>query len=89
MSWKSQLRRGSLSRLLESENPGVRYLTMRDLLDLSPDDKKIKSARKLAHKEGPIAHVLSKMNEEGWWQRAGSGYGPKYKSTVWALILLA
>jgi hypothetical protein len=29
------------------------------------------------------------MNEEGWWQRAGTGYGPKYKSTVWALILLA
>jgi len=74
---------------LGSENPGIRYLAMRDLLDLSPDDKKLKSARKLAHKEGPIAHVLSKMNEEGYWQRAGTGYGPKYKSTVWALILLA
>ena len=89
MSWKNQLRSDSLPWLLESENPGVRYLAMRDLLDLSPDDKKLKSARKLAHKEGPIAHVLSKMNEEGYWQRAGTGYGPKYKSTVWALILLA
>ncbi len=89
MSWKNQLRSDSLPWLLESENPGVRYLAMRDLLDLSPDDKKLKSARKLAHKEGPIAHVLSKMNEEGWWQRPGTGYGPKYKSTVWALILLA
>jgi hypothetical protein len=89
MSWKNQLRNDSLPWLLESENPGVRYLAMRDLLDLSPDDKKLKSARKLAHKEGPIAHVLSKMNEEGYWQRAGTGYGPKYKSTVWALLLLA
>jgi hypothetical protein len=62
---------------------------MRDLLDLSPEDKKLKNARKSAHKDGPIAHVLSKMNEEGFWQRAGTGYGPKYKSTVWALILLA
>jgi hypothetical protein len=89
MSWKNQLRSDALPWLLESENPGVRYLAMRDLLDLSPDDKKLKTARKSAHKEGPIAHVLSKMNEEGFWQRAGTGYGPKYKSTVWALILLA
>ncbi len=89
MSWKTQLRSDSLPWLLDSENPGVRYLALRDLSDLSPDDKKLKTARKLAHKEGPIAHVLSKMNEEGYWQRAGTGYGPKYKSTVWALILLA
>ena len=89
MSWKNQLRNDSLPWLLESENPGVRYLAMRDLSDLSPDDKKLKTARKSAHKEGPIAHVLSKMNEEGYWQRPGTGYGPKYKSTVWALILLA
>ncbi|HSG42904.1 MAG TPA: hypothetical protein VLA72_07105 [Anaerolineales bacterium] len=89
MSWKKQLRSDSLPWLLESENPSVRYLAMRDLFDLSPDDKKLKSTRKLAHKEGPIAHVLSKMNEEGYWQRAGTGYGPKYRSTVWSLILLA
>jgi hypothetical protein len=89
MSWKNQLRSDSLPWLLESENPGVRYLALRDLFDLSPEDKKLKTARRLAHKEGPIAHVLSKMNEEGFWQKPGSGYGPKYKSTVWALILLA
>jgi hypothetical protein len=89
MSWKNQLRSDSLPWLLKSEDPGVRYLALRDLSDLSPDDKKLKSARMLAHKEGPIAHVLSKMNEEGYWQKPGTGYGPKYKSTVWALILLA
>lgn len=89
MSWKNQLRSDSVPWLLESENPGVRYLAVRDLLDLPRDDKKLKTARKLAHKEGPIAHVLSKMDEEGFWQRPGTGYGPKYKSTVWALILLA
>ena len=89
MSWKNQLRGDSLPWLLETENPGVRYLAIRDLLDLPVDDKELKKARKLAHREGPIAHVLSTMNEEGYWQRAGTGYGPKYKSTVWALILLA
>jgi hypothetical protein len=89
MSWKCQLRNDSVEWLLESENPGVRYLALRDLSDLSPEDKKLKTARKSAHREGPIAHILSKMDEEGFWKRPGTGYGPKYKSTVWALILLA
>ena len=89
MSWQNQLRGDSVSWLLKSDSPDVRYLALRDLFDLSPDDKKLKIARKSAHKDGPIAHVLSKMNEEGYWQRPGTGYGPKYKSTVWALILLA
>src|SRR5574342_1010842 len=89
MSWKNQLRSDSLPWLLESENPGVRYLAMRDLLDLSPDDKKLKSARKSAHKEGPIAAILSNMEKDGYWVEAGPGYNPKYKSTVWAMILLA
>lgn len=89
MSWKDQLRGDPVPWLLKSENPGVRYLALRDLTDLSPDDKQLKAARKLAHREGPIAHILSKMDEEGFWKRPGTGYGPKYKSTVWALILLA
>jgi hypothetical protein len=89
MSWKNQLRSDSLLWLLKSENPGVRYLTLRDLLDFSPDDKKLKTSRKSAHKEGPIAEVLSNMEKEGYWVRPGPGYTAKYRSTVWSLILLA
>jgi hypothetical protein len=89
MSWKNQLRNDSLPWLLESDHPGVRYLALRDLLDLDPDDRRRKSARKAAYKEGPIAEVLSHMNEEGYWVKAGPGYNPKYSSTVWSMILLA
>lgn len=89
MSWKNQLREDPLPWLLESGDPGVRYLALRDLLDLPPDDQKLKSARKAAHKEGPIAAVLAKMNEEGYWVTPGPGYNPKYRSTVWSMILLA
>lgn len=89
MAWQNQLRGDSLSWLLETEDPGARYLALRDLLDLKNDDKELKSARKAAHKEGPIAKVLDRMNTEGYWARPGTGYGPKYKSTVWALLLLA
>ena len=89
MSWKNQLRKDSLPWLLESDSPGVRYLAVRDLCDLSPDDKQVKSARKTAHREGPIAEVLSKMDEAGFWVKSGPGYNPKYRSTVWSMILLA
>ena len=89
MSWKNQMRKDPSPWLLESDDPGVRYLALRDLFDLSPDDKKLKSERKAAHKEGPIAEILSKMDQEGYWVKPGPGYNPKYRSTVWSMILLA
>ncbi len=89
MSWKNQLRNDPLPWLMGSENSGVRYLALRDLFELSPDDKKLKTARKSAHKEGPIAAILSHMEEDGYWVKAGPGYNPKYRSTVWALLVLA
>jgi hypothetical protein len=89
MSWKDQLRSDSLPWLLESEDPGVRYLALCDLLDLPAEDRELKSARKSAHKEGPIAEVLSNMEQEGYWVKPGPGYTQKYRSTVWSIILLA
>ena len=29
------------------------------------------------------------MNEKGYWVKSGPGYNPKYRSTVWSMILLA
>ena len=78
-----------ISWLLEEESPGVRYLALRDLLDLPDNDKELRQARKDAHELGPISTVLSHMDENGFWMKAGPGYSPKYKSTVWSLILLA
>ncbi len=89
MSWQIQLRGDTVSWLLEPDSPGVRYLALRDLMELPAEDAKLKSARKLAHREGPIAEVLSHMEEAGYWVKAGSGYNPKYLSTVWSIILLA
>ena len=37
---------------------------------------------------GPFPTILNEMNPEGYWVKAGPGYGPKYYSTVWSLILL-
>ncbi|MFC2012091.1 nitrogen fixation protein NifH [Chloroflexota bacterium] len=73
--------------LLEPEDIGVSYLALRYLVDA--DGRELEAARKQAHTEGPIAQVLAKMNQEGYWEKPGAGYLPKYTSTVWSIILLA
>ena len=87
MVWQDQLRGDSLAWLLTPDDPGVRYLALRDLADAGADQ--VEAARRLAHTHGPIAEVLAAMNPEGFWVEPGPGYNPKYRSTVWALILLA
>lgn len=75
--------------LLEEENPGVRYLTLRDVIRLPGNDPDLIIARENAYHHGPISIVLDAMQPEGYWMKPGPGYLPKYFSSVWALILLA
>ncbi len=89
MSWQDQLKGNALQWLLEDDMPGVRYLTMRDLLDYSPDDLELCAAQSAAYSEGPIAIIMDQMNEAGYWVEPGPGYNPKYRSTVWSVIMLA
>ena len=89
MNWKDNLKADPLPWLLEEKDPGVRYLAMREILDHSENDPALVSARQAAHKQGPIAAILAEMNPEGYWMEPGTGYLPKYRSTVWSLILLA
>lgn len=89
MDWQAQLKGDSFSWLRASEKPVVRYLTLRDLQGLPPDDPELLAARELAHTQGEIAAILAAMHPDGYWVKPGPGYSPKYTSTVWALILLA
>jgi len=78
-----------LSWLLEPDAPGVRYLALRDLLCRPSHDPELIAARRAAHAEGPIATILAEMNEAGYWVEPGPGYLPKYRSTVWSILMLA
>lgn len=89
MTWQKQFKGDTISWLLEDNNPGIRYLAMRDLLDTPANETTMIAARELAHREGPIATILSKMNDDGFWVTPGHGYLPKYYSSVWSLITLA
>ena len=89
MTWTDLLKGDSLTWLLESSTPAIRHLAMRDLLDVQRDSPEYLTVRHEAHTTKPISHILEQMEPEGWWQRPGPGYGPKYRSTTWSLTLLA
>lgn len=82
------LNEGTYAWLLEEADPGVRYLALRDLLDLEPTDPELIKAQDKAHHEGPIAEILNAMDDQGYWVEPGPGYMPKYYSTVWSIIML-
>ena len=89
MSWIDGLRANPLDWLLEDDASGVRYLALRDLVGLPPDSPELLAAQRDAHAGGPIAAILDEMQPDGYWQTPGPGYNPKYRSTVWSLVLLA
>jgi len=77
----------SVDWLLEPADVGVRYLALRDLLQIS--GKELESTSIQAHGQGPIVVILDKMNNEGYWEKPGAGYYPTYSGTAWSVILLA
>ncbi len=85
--WKKGLKADPTEWLLEPDDPGVRYLALRDIVDA--DEKEVKAARRKAHREGPISIILDNMNPEGYWINPGPGYRPKCRSAVWSIISLA
>ena len=89
MSWQDQLKGDSLSWLLETKTSEIRHLVLRDLMERPKTDSELRAACKAAHKKGPITTILGEMDKMGYWVEPGPGYNPKYRSTVWSVILLA
>ena len=85
--WKKLLKADPTDWLLEPEDPGVRYLALRDIVDAG--DKEVNAARTKAHREGPIGVILDNMSPEGWWVRPGFVYMPKCQGTSWSILSLA
>ncbi len=78
-----------LNWLLEKENPSVRYFALKYLLDRSEEDREVQAARRAIMKSESVEKILAAQKKEGYWVKAGSGYSPKYRSTVWQIIFLA
>jgi hypothetical protein len=85
--WKKLLKSDSTDWLLEEDDPGVRYLALRDIVGAGENELKV--ARRKAHREGPIATILAEMSPEGYWIKPGNVYANKCRGTVWSIISLA
>jgi hypothetical protein len=81
--------RNTLGWLLNSDITGVKYLALRELTGTAEDDPEMQAAREAAYRLGPIATILENMQETGYWCEPGAGYRPKYRGTVWSILMLA
>jgi hypothetical protein len=53
--------------LLETENPSVRYRTLRELLHLPDDEPRVVEARRAIADSEPVRKILSRMEPNGTW----------------------
>lgn len=79
----------ALQWLTEPDDPGMRYLALRDLYELPKSAPTLTTAAEQAHREGQIHTVLDAMHPEGYWGEPSAGYYPKYTGSVWSILLLA
>ena len=75
--------------LLEKDNPSVRYFALRYLLGRDDDDKEVQSARRAIMRSEPVKKILAAQQAEGYWEKPGRGYSPKYRGTDWQILFLA
>ncbi|HET91719.1 MAG TPA: nitrogen fixation protein NifH [Chloroflexi bacterium] len=88
MSWQVYLKGNPLPWLLEENCPPVRYFTLRELLNYPADDPLVVETRSTVMNYPPIRAILDAQYPAGYWVKPGPGYSPKYRSTVWQIILL-
>ena len=88
-SLDSKLADGAVKWLLSHDHPGIRYWTLRDLLDRAENDSEVQLCRKSISSYGPIAGLLGEQHPSGYWGEPEDCYWPKWRATVWPLILLA
>jgi hypothetical protein len=74
--------------LLEEDNPSVRYLALRCLLERPEDDPKVRAARAAIPRSRVVERIFARQDPGGFWGDPASPYQPKYKASYWTLMVL-
>lgn len=85
----AQIDPGTVSWLLDGDDPSVRYLTLTNLLGAAPDDPDVVAARAAIMTEGTVPRILATQLDDGHWEGRDRFYTGKYRGTVWQLVILA
>ncbi|MDO8671026.1 MAG: nitrogen fixation protein NifH, partial [Dehalococcoidia bacterium] len=86
--WIERLNGDPVPWLLEDDNPAVKHLALRWLLDRPADDAEVVQARAATMEIGPIVAILRAQHPDRYWVKPGPGYATKYNGTVWQVIFL-
>lgn len=73
----------------DSENPSVRFFALTDLEGYPAEHPDVVAARQEVMRYGPVPAILGAQQPEGYWEKPGEGYYPKYRGSVWSVIFLA
>jgi len=87
MNSKSLLKGDLTDWLLESDNPSVRYLTLRDIVGCSGTE--MIEAKEEIRTDSRVLRIFRKQKQEGYWEDASQPYYPKYKGTYWQVMILS
>ena len=85
----AQIDPGTVSWLLDGDDPSVRYLTLTNLLGVPPDDPDAVAARAAIMTDGTVPRILAAQLDDGHWEGRDRFYTGKYRGTVWQLVILA
>ncbi len=75
--------------LLEPDQPGIRYLTLTQLLGRPETDSEVRTARARIPSTGWAAELLSRRDPAGWWIRPKGWLEPRFLGTNWNMLALA
>jgi hypothetical protein len=86
--WKHRLKADPTGWLLEPENPPVRYWTLVDLLDRSPDDREVGAAQAAIPSYPPVAELMAAQKRDGYWVKRDYYLPRTGRGTFWVLSVL-
>ena len=78
----------TISWLLSSQTPSIRYLTLTNVLHKPLNDPEVSEVRALIPTSKPVSAIFARQDPEGFWVKKKHHYSPKYRSSHWTMILL-
>ncbi|MDO9546848.1 MAG: hypothetical protein Q7J07_08905 [Pelolinea sp.] len=78
----------TITWLLNSRTPSIRYLTLTSLLHKPADDVEVQAVRTEIPTSKPVSAIFSRQDPEGFWVNSRHYYSPKYRSSHWTMLLL-
>lgn len=86
---ESDLPSRTLAWLLEPSNPSARYLTLTQVVGQHEDAPEVCASRAAIPNTGPVRDILLAQYPQGYWMHPGIGYSPRYRATLWQILVLA